>query len=157
MALLLTALPIAVVGAALWWARRYLVRVTVEGQSMRPTLNQGDVVLVRRTTGRGLRPGRLVIALPQGPSDGATGPVQVAGQHWLVKRVAALRPDDGPGLGDEGLRGTLAPGTAYLLGDNPQASYDSRAAGPFPIDRLVGVVLCRLREAPSDLPEHKAG
>lgn len=160
MALLIVLLiAVAVTATALWWARRHLVRVTVRGQSMQPTLNHGDVVLVRRTATRGLRPGQLVVAEPppdQRLSEPATDRaerVEAAPPQWLVKRVAALRLNDGPGLGDEKLRRALTPGTAYLLGDNKRHSYDSRAVGPFPVDRLIGVVICRLREAPAGTPE----
>jgi signal peptidase I len=148
---MLLALLVAGMTTALWWARHHLVRVAVTGHSMRPTLDQGDVVLVRRTAGRGLRPGRVVVAeTPSSPSQWAeptSSPNQDGGPGWMVKRIAALRLDDGPGLGDHDLWRALAPGTVYLLGDNQRASYDSRAVGPWPVDRLLGVVVCRLRRA----------
>ena len=146
---LLLALLVAASTTALWWARHHLVRVNVAGESMHPTLEHGDVVLALRTTGRGLRPGRVVVAgrlsAPSGaPSD---APDRGAGPGWIVKRIAALRLDDGPALGDHDAAQDLAPGTVYLLGDNQRASYDSRAVGPWPADRLLGVVVYRLRRA----------
>ncbi|HSK96642.1 MAG TPA: S26 family signal peptidase [Euzebyales bacterium] len=151
---ILAALVAASTTAALWWARRHLVRVTVVGQSMQPTLDHGDVVLVRRTAAHALHPGQLVVAEQPAAAqrwddrrDG--GPPGLAATHWMVKRIAALRVDDGPAQGDGDLRPSLPPGTVYLLGDNLQASEDSRNLGPWPIDRLLGVVVCRLRASGS--------
>jgi signal peptidase I len=154
----LLALLAAATAAALWWARRHLVRVVVVGQSMQPTLDPGDVVLVRRTAGRGLRPRRLVVAqTPSAPyrwHEPGGSPLQTASRTWMVKRIAALRLDGGSGQGDPDLRSTLAPGTVYLVGDNPTASYDSRAVGPWPVDRLLGIVVCRLRRAAAAAGPH---
>lgn len=69
---------IALFAAALWWTQRRLVRVDVTGPSMLPTLNPGDVVLARRTTGRRLRPGRIVVA--EAPPDASQPSTRIAGR-----------------------------------------------------------------------------
>jgi nickel-type superoxide dismutase maturation protease len=103
---------IGVVGAAM-----VFTRVVVEGDSMLPTLVEGDRLLVVRIGHRPrLRPGDLVTL--RDPRAG--GPV------GLVKRVADL---DGE--------------SADVRGDNPSASTDSRAFGRVPIACLTGKVLYR--------------
>ncbi|HSK96844.1 MAG TPA: S26 family signal peptidase [Euzebyales bacterium] len=154
---MLVALVVMLTTAGLWWARRHLVHVTVAGQSMRPTLDEGDVVLARRTPPRSLRPRQIVVAerpcAPQRwnpPTGAAAG--QITGDAWMIKRIAALRLDDGPAQGDAHLRSTLPPGTVFLLGDNLPASQDSRGLGPWPVDRVLGVVVGRVRRAPGSAP-----
>src|SRR5688500_7495896 len=85
-----------------------LFRVRVEGDSMLPTLHDGDRLLVRRT--RHVDPGEIAVAVD--PRD-ASRP--------LVKRVAAVTADG-----------------MTLLGDNPAASTDSRAFGPLSPDMVKG-------------------
>ncbi|MFV2209049.1 S26 family signal peptidase [Actinomadura sp. LOL_016] len=128
--------------AALWWARRSLVVVTVSGTSMTPALRDGDRVLVRRRALHRVRRGDVVVLEP--PLDGPylPGPPGSGGRFWNVKRVAALPgdplPPDVPG-GD----GTVPAGTLAVLGDDP-GSVDSRMRGVFPGDRLLGVVVRRM-------------
>jgi signal peptidase I len=90
-----------------------LTRVEVAGDSMRPTFEPGDRLLVRRTR----RPRRGDVVALLDPRDAS---------RLLVKRVAAL-DDDG----------------VVVLGDNPAASTDSRLFGPVAPDRLVGVAIYR--------------
>ena len=90
-----------------------LRRVEVVGESMRPTLEPGDRLLLART--RRARPGDLV-AVRDPRSDRRT----------VVKRVAAVSAS---GLS--------------VLGDNPAASTDSRVFGTVPSDALQGRVLYR--------------
>ncbi|WP_217211867.1 S26 family signal peptidase [Streptomyces sp. AC550_RSS872] len=131
------------VSATLWWCRRNLVVVTVEGMSMAPAIAHGDRVLVRRRRLRHVRAGDVVVLEPP-----LTGPYRTAatagadGRIWNVKRVAALpgdpRPDEVPG------DGPVEPGTLAVLGDNRLDSIDSRHRGLFPADHLLGVVVRRL-------------
>ena len=80
----------------------------VEGDSMRPTLNDGDYVQGLRLPGRwrppwALQPGAIVVARrPDRP------------QIRVIKRIAARDAD----------------GRVRLAGDNPAASTDSRHFGP---------------------------
>ena len=103
------------------WRWRPIMRVEVEGTSMAPALVPGDRLLV-------LRPGRIrvgdVVALsdPRAPA------------RTMVKRVAAV---SGEGV--------------TVLGDNPQASTDSRSFGPVPSVALKGRVVYRY------LPENRRG
>jgi nickel-type superoxide dismutase maturation protease len=97
-----------------------LRRFRVEDQSMRPTLEAGDYVLVNRWAYRVRTPspGDLVVVEdPEVPS------------RFLVKRVS-----DASG-----------PREVRLTGDNEAASRDSRAFGPVAIERIVGKVWLRLR------------
>jgi nickel-type superoxide dismutase maturation protease len=90
------------------------VAYRVEGMSMAPTLLPGEFLIVVRK-GSPL-PGKL--GLFQSP--GRSG-------HEIVKRVAYSQRD----------------GSVYLLGDNPQASTDSRSLGSLPTSAFVGRVVLR--------------
>ncbi|WP_219825575.1 signal peptidase I [Nonomuraea typhae] len=124
-------LGVLLLAAGAVWARRSYVVVTVQGESMTPTLADGDRVLVRRR-----RPGQVsrgdvvVLEPPREPG------------RWNVKRVVALPGDPVP----DGLRetGTVPDGALVVLGDNPGGSADSRQRGFFPADQLLGVALRRL-------------
>jgi nickel-type superoxide dismutase maturation protease len=100
--------------AALALLAKRVERVTVAGDSMRPTLEAGDRLLVWRT--RGLRPGWLVVVPDPRVPD-----------RPLVKRGAAVTAD----------------GTVAVRGDNPSASTDSRAFGVVPRARIDGRVVYR--------------
>lgn len=90
----------------------------VHGNSMSPTLRDGDLVLVDHHAfyQRPPRVGDIVAARPPDLQGKA-----------LVKRVAAV-----------------STAGVTLLGDNPDDSLDSRRLGPLPFDRLVGRVCRRL-------------
>jgi inner membrane protease subunit 1 len=114
---------VAVVGMAVagWLAVRTFPRVEVVGDSMRPTLEPGDrLVLVPRWLGHRLRPDDLV-AFPDPRLPSRT----------MVKRVAVATP--------EGLQ---------VLGDNPGTSTDSRHFGPVATARVRGRAVYRYH--PSD-------
>ncbi|MET8910428.1 S26 family signal peptidase [Micromonospora sp. NPDC004551] len=135
-----------------WWLRRRYVTVTVDGESMLPTYRPGERLLVRRVAAASLRTGQVVVLSrfgrprPAAPvsRDPAPGPPQ-----WIIKRVAAVPGDPIPRDTVAALRG--APGTrvpdgrVVVLGDNPPRSLDSRQTGYVTTDRLLGVVLRRLR------------
>ncbi|WP_426505658.1 S26 family signal peptidase [Dactylosporangium sp. McL0621] len=131
------ALAVAVGAAAGGWAllRRRFVAVTVEGLSMRPTLEPGDRVLVRRAGLGAVRPGHVVV-------------LGASGADLMIKRVAAVPGDPVPDLGVTGVAGsddrTVPPGRLVVLGDNPAFSLDSRRLGYLPGERLLGVVVRRL-------------
>lgn len=123
------------------WARRRLLVVTVTGPSMQPTLRDGDRILVRRRRPDQLRHGDVVVlAAPAG--------LRRVGDGWQrsdgglnVKRVDALPgdpvPADVPAPDGTGL---VPPGSVVVRSDNP-AGVDSRSAGPFPVDGLVGTAV----------------
>lgn len=90
-----------------------LRRVEVAGESMRPTLEPGDRLLVRLTNRA--RIGDLVaVRDPREP------------ERVMVKRVTAA-----------------GPGGLEVRGDNETASTDSRTFGAFPRSLLVGVAVYR--------------
>ena len=97
-----------------------LRRFRIEDESMRPTLEPGDYVLVNRWAYR-VRPprrGDLVVVRDPELSD-----------RFLVKRVSE----------------TQASTQIHLEGDNAGVSRDSRAFGAVPLDRIVGKVWLRLK------------
>jgi mitochondrial inner membrane protease subunit 1 len=99
---------VAAVAAAVSGGLGRVRRLEVVGHSMRPTLEEGDRLLVLR--GRRARPGDLVVV----PDPRARG-------RLVVKRVVAA---SGGGL--------------TVRGDNPAASTDSRALGPLGRDAVRG-------------------
>ncbi|MFI6964081.1 S26 family signal peptidase [Streptomyces sp. NPDC050255] len=135
----LALLPLLVVLLGAGWARRRLLLTTVHGRSMEPALRDGDTVLVRRVPQRRLRTGQIVICPVQLP-DGATflPPPGSERHHLWIKRIAALPGDPLP-PGVPGHPGRVPEGSAILLGDNREASIDSRRTGPVPLDRIIGV------------------
>lgn len=95
-----------------------MIRIAVvDGLSMAPTLRDGDRVLVRRTR-RVRRRDIALIAMPAG---------------WILKRVAGVPGDAG-----------VPAGTYYVLGDNADASIDSREFGCVPAAWVYGVVVRRM-------------
>jgi signal peptidase I len=133
----------------------------VEGDSMRPTLKPGSLVLVLRCAyglplpwspgyiARWASPRRGEVVAAASPRDGLP----------VVKRVAAVGPAAlpvaaarllGPGLDAPlteeqarrlGAALELPAGAVLLLGDNPPESVDSRDYGPVRIEALSGRVL----------------
>lgn len=110
------------VGAALAiWLRPF--RIGVSGESMRPALEPGDM-LVATARGR-LRPGALVVvARPDRPG------------LELVKRIAA-RPGQIAG------GRVLERGEYWVVGRDPSQSTDSRSFGPIRREAISGVVRFR--------------
>ncbi len=92
-----------------------LLRVRVAGDSMLPTLRDGDACLVRRT--HRIRPGHLIVVeRPDRPG------------LLVVKRVWRREPTGW-----------------WVEGDNPDGSDDSRLFGPVPDAKVIGVVVRRAR------------
>jgi nickel-type superoxide dismutase maturation protease len=114
--------PGLVAGALLWWIWRPF-RVAVEGTSMSPTLEPGEWLVAVKA--RSIRPGALVvIEHPARPG------------YEMVKRVAAF-PGDRPS--DR----ALGPDEYWVIGDNEDASTDSRSFGPLGRDAIRGRVVLR--------------
>ncbi|MGL5856911.1 MAG: S24 family peptidase [Angustibacter sp.] len=102
--------------------RRGLGFAIVRGRSMRPTLYDGDRLLVR--WGARPRPGQLgVVQLPDGP-DGPRPPA--------VKRITRQR-DDG----------------WWVERDNPAQGVDSWLVGSIPDPDVLGIVVGRLWPRPA--------
>jgi hypothetical protein len=104
------------------------VRYEIADHSMEPVLRPGDWVIAWRRLGR-IRVGDVVVVEhPQRPG------------FEMVKRVAALGGEPGPGMPERDL---------WLHGDNPGAgSVDSRIIGGFPGSSLRARVVARYRPLP---------
>ena len=115
-------LPVAGWRELLLWILRRRTRLRVTGDSMRPTLAPGDVVLVDP---RAFRHGRIpawddivVARHPQQPD------------LEIIKRVAIVEAD----------------GQCLLLSDNPAAGTDSRQFGTVPVSALRGRVMSKIED-----------
>ena len=104
----------------------------VQGRSMAPALNPGELVLVREGEYRLREPrvGEIVAARPAG-----------LGGRALLKRIAAL-PHERVAL--DGREWRLGPEQFFLLGDQAEHSTDSRTFGPVTRHELVGPVWARI-------------
>jgi signal peptidase I len=139
----------------------YLI-VTVKGNSMFPTLEEGDRVVVLSWWPRGrLRKGQIVLfesmyAVLLPPFDKSVKPGQL---H--IKRVVAVAGEQvTTSISDvqEGVRPRLArdhdeqgrrnwhipSGHVFVRGDNRSGSIDSLIAGPLPLQSVRGLVLMKL-------------
>jgi signal peptidase I len=93
--------------------RRWFRLVVVRGDSMAPTLLDGDHLIVR--VGRAPMPGDLVVFR-------ARDVVPESSVTWMVKRAARVAPD----------------GSVTVYGDNAR-SQDSRHFGAVPGESILGV------------------
>ncbi|MEV5494059.1 S26 family signal peptidase [Nonomuraea fuscirosea] len=117
--------------------RTYLV-IRVHGDSMAPTLTDGDRLLSRRTDLAELRNGQIAVVVSPRPT----------GSQYLIKRVAAVPGDPVPAqvrwvVGDD----VVPDGRFVLIGDNTEASFDSREHGYFHAADLHAVTVRKLKEA----------
>ena len=95
-------------------------RFRVEDESMRPTLEPGDYVLVNRWAYKFRPPAKgdlVVVRDPETPD------------RFLVKRVSE----------------TSDAGKIRVAGDNSNRSRDSRMFGPIALQEIIGKVWIRLR------------
>jgi signal peptidase I len=136
--------------------RRRLVVVDVDGISMLPTIEPGDRVIVRRASIDMLRRGQLVVVERPRREGGWVWPPlakRIVEREWMIKRVAALPGDAVPpdvAVQAPKLAGpAVPPGCLLLLGDNAEASVDSRDIGYVPAERLLGIVLRGWRRVPA--------
>jgi signal peptidase I len=123
-------------------ARRFLMYVTIIGDSMTPTLRPGDRVLIlRRCARRSIRVGDVVVFWPPAQFEHFGEALGRRGEQVLVKRVTALPGQYAPD-------GQQVPaGRVYVRGDGPN-SVDSRSFGPIAVDSVVGVVVTSVVRAP---------
>lgn len=124
-----------------------LIAIKVRGPSMEPALASGRTVLVVR--GLRLRVGDVVVVErpdQMEPARWLAPPLSrpLGTTPWLVKRIAAGPGDLVPPPVRARVGAQVVPeGFVVLLGDNPRVSYDSRQAGFFPRDRVLGRVFGR--------------
>lgn len=134
-----------------------LVVVTVRSQSMSPTLEDGDRVLVWRNWPlRWLRRGQIAIVWPRELPVGGPPPFGVATPY--IKRIVALpgevvlsslsglqeliRADQQRFYDPDGQREWNVPaGHIFVQGDFPLAVSDSRIWGPIPVESVRGIVV----------------
>ncbi|MBF9134216.1 S26 family signal peptidase [Plantactinospora sp. S1510] len=150
---------LAAVATLGWLRHRYLV-VTVHGASMEPTYRAGEQLVVRRTPDRALRSSAVVVLRDElkvrvpAPAEVRPRPARSSSftgrplGPCIIKRAVAVPGDPLPRDTVPALRNapesSVPPGKLVLLGDNAQASYDSREHGYYTTDRLLGVVIARL-------------
>ena len=154
---------VAVAVIAVWGVRTFLVQpFLVSGESMVPTFQNGDYLLIDELTYRFRAAERGEVIVFRYPEDDTT---------YFIKRVIGLpgervKIEDGAvtiynAMNREGFRLTedyLALGAKtdgmidlqlgadeyYMLGDNRPYSFDSRRWGALPEEDIVGRVLVRL-------------
>lgn len=130
-------------GAVVWWLRRTFLVATVSGSSMLPTYADGVRLLVRRVPLTAIRRGDVVVLvddeLPPSPTRPIGGRRQPPGE-LIIKRAAAVPGDPVP-AGIPVSDAAVPAARLVVLGDNPEASYDSRKAGYYTAAQLIGVVV----------------
>ena len=117
----------------------------IDGNSMYPALRHGERILVRRRAASSLRTGQIVLASqPQLTETGDwTWPPPespVKQRKLVVKRIGAIEGD-----------------AIELLGDNVNASTDSRELGLVGSEHIVGVYVRRMRLWRKAEPQAEAG
>ena len=153
-------------GPPLSWAQNFVnllfsARFRVEGDSMSPTLEHGQSVLVVRPvfSWNYLQRGDVVVLLRPGLPEGIyikrivalpDEEVKMAGGRVYADDV--LLPEEylvAPPLGYLGANSEpqqtwwTGPEEVFVLGDNRQNSDDSRTFGPVPFDQIIGRVWIR--------------
>ncbi len=151
--------PLIVTAAAglMLLARRVLLYVRVEGDSMRPVLADGDRVLALRSPPARVTRGAVVVGRsPTAAGDppirfivrGHSGEVVVLhDEHsdFFVKRVTGV-------AGDRMHRGVRVPAGSYFVEGSAIYSVDSRVWGPVAGERILGRVLWRMRRGRRTAP-----
>ena len=135
----------------------------VRGDSMSPTLRDGDLMHVRRTSSKGAsyRRGSIVVAQipsPSGDDSLLTNVKRVVGLPGELVRVGSdgAVSVEGVSLSEPylavGARAAPGPGLLwlcdedayFLMGDNRSDSWDSRRFGPIPASNITGEMWLRL-------------
>ena len=101
---------------------------------MRPAIRAGDWLLVDPLVRGWPRRGSIVVFL-EPASDILAIKRVAAGPGDVVRGVRVTDPETGQ---DVEVTIRLTPDEAWLLGDDPAVSIDSRRYGPVALDRLVG-------------------
>lgn len=133
--MLAAALLVGSAVAVLWLVRRRWQLVVVRGNSMAPTLLDGQQLLARR--GRAYRRGDLVVFRPPRPPGASEAPP--GDPPYRIKRVAAIAGDPvPPWLPHTGVP-RVPPHHLVVRGDHP-VSEDSRHFGFVPHDAVLGTL-----------------
>lgn len=128
--------------------RLCLLVVTVQGQSMTPTLEPGDRILALRLfPRRWIRKERLVLVWPPTEVSMMKGNPAV----FCIKRVVALeRETFSQPCGEQTWDIPLS--HIFVCGDNREQSTDSRLWGPLPLENVRGLALLKLPRKSSQPP-----
>ncbi len=135
----------------------------VRGDSMSPTLRDGDLIHVRRVSGKGAsyRRGSIVAAEMPSPSRGNSLLINVKRVVGLPGELVRVGSDgavsvEGISLSEQYLEPeaqfATGPGLLwlcdddayFLMGDNRADSWDSRRFGPIPASNIIGRMWLRL-------------
>ncbi|MEU4548236.1 S26 family signal peptidase [Nonomuraea dietziae] len=136
--------------AVIVWLRRTYSVIRVDGYSMEPSLIDGDRLLARRATPSALRRGQIAVVLSPLPMGGP----------FLIKRIVALPGDPVPQAVRPLVSDAHVPdGQLILIGDNTDASFDSRDHGYFPVADIRAIALRKLTPAgvPGGMESDSAG
>jgi signal peptidase I len=134
--------------------RLTLMVVTVQGQSMSPTLEHGDrVVIWRFWPTQWLRRGQIVLIRPWGKSP-ATAPlwikriVGLPGETFMtpLEQLPEYFPSPLQAVPEsQGWRAwQVPPGYVFVQGDNREVSVDSLFWGPISSQYIIGIMLRKL-------------
>ncbi|MFC5829480.1 S24/S26 family peptidase [Nonomuraea insulae] len=133
--LLAAGCAVVVLLALIAWLRRAYSIIRVDGYSMAPTLADGDRLLARRVAPSALRNGHIAVVLSPLPMGG----------RFLIKRIAALPGDPVPPPVRPLVPDARVPdGQLILIGDNTDASFDSRDHGYFPVADIYAITIRKL-------------
>ncbi len=151
---------IAIAVVAVFLVRTFLAQpFLVSGSSMEPTFNNGNYLLVDELTYHLRPPERGEVIVFRYPKDPSV---------YFIKRIIGLPGETvsinngivtvtdkeqkevlkEPYIADRGtfsdFTETLGPHQYFVMGDNRNASFDSRSWGPVPASDIVGLVRLRL-------------
>ncbi|NBC39619.1 S26 family signal peptidase [Corallococcus exiguus] len=134
------ALLVAGAGGAAWARRRWIV-VAVQGNSMSPTLHDGQRLVARRLDrSNGYARSDVVVFLMPAAQRATLGDQALP---YLVKRLAAVAGDPVPDWARAALGADsetrVPPGKVVVSGDNA-VSQDSRQLGYIDAETLIAVV-----------------
>ncbi|CAF9904208.1 MAG: hypothetical protein HETSPECPRED_003428 [Heterodermia speciosa] len=119
------------------------------GPSMLPTISvQSDRILIAKPfrRGRGITTGDIVsIRHPLLPSEGAVKRVVGMGGDFVLRDTPASLDTPHSSLDSGTMMIQVPEGHCWLIGDNVEASRDSRFYGPVPLAMVKGKVVARIK------------